>query len=72
MSDVSPKVAASTTTGAAALVIVWLLGLFGIEVPTEVAVAITVCLSTAAGYLTRDRLRDLGEARRYEPKHDAD
>jgi CBS-domain-containing membrane protein len=51
---VAPKVVASTVAGALTLVLVWILGLFNVEVPPEVAAALTVVLGAAAGYLRRD------------------
>lgn len=59
---VSPKVVAGGAGGAAALVLVWMLGLLGLEVPPEVAIAIATLLAGAAGWATRDRLRDAGQA----------
>lgn len=45
------KVAAGGAAGAATIVLVWLAGLKGIEVPAEVASALTVLFSTAAGWV---------------------
>lgn len=45
------KVAAAGSAGAASIVLVWLLGQAGVDVPAEVASAITVLIATAAGYL---------------------
>ena len=45
------KVVASGATGAATIVLVWILGALGVDVPAEVASAITVILSAAAGYM---------------------
>lgn len=59
---VSPKVVAGGAGGAAALVLVWLAGLFGLDVPAEVAVAFTVLLSAGASWFQRDKLRDMGQA----------
>lgn len=50
----TPKMAAAGVSGALALVIVWVAGMFGVEVPPEVAAAATVIISFAAGYLKRD------------------
>jgi hypothetical protein len=47
----SPKVQAGATAGAVALVLVWLAGLLGLELPAEVAAALAVILSTAAAYI---------------------
>jgi hypothetical protein len=49
-----PKVTAGAAAGAAVLLLVWVAGLFGVDVPAEVAAAATVVLSAAAGYLRRD------------------
>lgn len=58
MANLAPtsKVTAAGTAGAAALVLVWMLGSFGVEVPAEVAAAITALLATGAGYLKRERI----------------
>lgn len=48
------KVVASSVAAAATVVLVWILGLFNIEVPPEVAAALTAILGAAAGYLRRD------------------
>lgn len=49
------KVAAAGTSGAAAVVLVWLAGVFGLEMPAEVAAGFAVLLATAAGYLKTER-----------------
>lgn len=56
----SPKVAAGGITGAAALVIVYVAGLFGLDVPAEVAIAAVTVVSFVAGYFTPDPLRGEG------------
>ena len=48
-----PKVAASGQAGAAALVLVYVANLLGLEVPAEVAAALVGLLMFAAGYLKR-------------------
>jgi hypothetical protein len=48
---IDPKVQAGAAAGAASVVLVWVLGLLGVDTPPEVASAITVLLSVAAGYL---------------------
>lgn len=48
---IQPKVAAGGAAGAASVVLVWVAGLFGLDVPAEVASAFTVLLSFAAAYL---------------------
>lgn len=50
----TPKIAAVGITGAVALIIVWVAGLFGLEVPAEVAAAFTVVLAFVAGYIKTD------------------
>lgn len=49
------KVAAAGIGGAIAVVLVWVTGLFGVDMPGEVAAAFTVILAFAAGYFTRER-----------------
>lgn len=49
--DPTPKVAATSASGAFAIVVVWLAGLAGLEVPPEVASAFTALLAFAGGYL---------------------
>ena len=51
--SVNPKVQAAGWAGAATIVLVWALGQAGVEIPPEVASAVTVLLSTVAGYLKR-------------------
>lgn len=53
MAKPDPKVTAATAAGAATVVLVWLVGLFGLVVPPEVAAAVTVLLTGAVGYLKR-------------------
>ena len=48
-----PKVVAATVAGAATVVLVWVAGRFGLDVPPEVSAAATVLLTAAAGYLKR-------------------
>lgn len=49
-----PKVIAGTIAGAATVVIVWLLHQFaGVDLPAEVAAALTVLLTAGAAYLKR-------------------
>ena len=50
----TPKVAAAGVSGAVAIILVWIAGLFGLEVPAEVAAAVAAILAFAGGYLTRD------------------
>jgi len=51
----TPKVVAGGAAGAAVVVIVYVAGLFGLEVPVEVATAAVVLVSFAAGYIVPDR-----------------
>jgi hypothetical protein len=46
-----PKVVAAGATGAVTVVLVWLAGYANIDVPPEVASAVTTILSFIAGYL---------------------
>lgn len=59
----SPKLTSATLSGALALVLVWAAGMANIEVPAEVASAVTVLLMAGAAYLKRDPLRDEHQAR---------
>ena len=47
----APKVAAATVAGAATIVLVWVLGLLGVNVSAEVASALTTIFAFAGGYL---------------------
>lgn len=47
----TPKVAAAGIAGSITLVGVWVAGLFGLDVPPEVAAAVTAIIATAAGYI---------------------
>lgn len=48
-----PKVTAAGVGGAFAIVLVWILGQFGVDMPAEVAAAVTTLLAFAAGWLRR-------------------
>jgi hypothetical protein len=50
----TPKMQAAGATGAAVIVLVWVAGLFGLEVPGYVATAVGVLLTWAAGYFKSD------------------
>lgn len=50
-----PKVVAGTVAGAATVIVVWLAGRFGLEVPPEVAAAVTTILAFGAAYLKVDQ-----------------
>ena len=45
------KVTAAALAGAVATILVWILHLTGIDIPPEVAAAITTILAAVAGYL---------------------
>jgi hypothetical protein len=49
------KVAAAGIGGSVSVVLVWLAGMFGIEVPPEVAAAATTIISFFSGYLVREK-----------------
>jgi uncharacterized membrane protein len=49
--NLNPKTAAAGIAGAVTLVIVFVLGQFGVEIPADVASAITVIIAFAAAYL---------------------
>ncbi|CAB4187228.1 hypothetical protein UFOVP1158_1 [uncultured Caudovirales phage] len=49
--NLNPKVTAAAIGAAATLVIVFVMGLLGVEVPADVASAVTLIVSVAAGYL---------------------
>lgn len=48
------KVAAAGIGGSLSIVLVYILGQFGLEVPPEVASAVTALVSFGAGYLVRE------------------
>lgn len=50
----TPKMQAVGVAGAAAVVLVWVAGLLGIDMPPEVAAALAVLLNFAAGYFKTD------------------
>lgn len=49
------KVTATGTAAGAALVLVWTLRQFGVDMPAEVAAGAVALLATAAGYLKTER-----------------
>ena len=51
----TPKVAATGAAGAAVLVAQYVLGLFGLELPEDVALAVLFLAMTAAGYMKKER-----------------
>jgi len=57
---VSPKVYSSTGAGAALLALGFILRYYGLDVPDAVIGAVAVIGTFAAGYITPDRLREIG------------
>jgi hypothetical protein len=57
VSSVSPKVIAGTLAAAIVTIIVWIAAAAGVEVPVEVAGALTVIVTFLAGYLKTDPAR---------------
>jgi hypothetical protein len=51
------KVKASALGGAIVLVAVWIVGLLGLNVPGEVAAALTTIVSTLLGWLVPERVQ---------------
>lgn len=51
MTPVNPKVQAAGAAGAVTVLLVWIAGMFGLDVPPEAASAFTVLVSAAAGYI---------------------
>jgi len=50
----TPKVASAGIAGAAVTIVVWLIGLLGVEIPGEVAAALAAVFAFVAGYLIPD------------------
>jgi hypothetical protein len=50
------KVAAGGVAGAITVLVVWVLGMFNVAVPPEVASAFTVIISFATSYFVRERV----------------
>lgn len=48
------KVQAGGAAGAVTVLLVWLAGLAGLDIPAEVAAAITTLISTGAAYLKKE------------------
>lgn len=55
----SAKIQAAGLGGAFAVVLVWVIGLFGVDVPAEVAAAMTAILSVAFGYVKTPSEKDV-------------
>lgn len=51
------KTYAAGTAGAVTVVLVWIAGMFGLEVPPEVASAVTTLIAAGAVYVTRNHHR---------------
>lgn len=49
--NLNPKIASAGIAGAITVVLLWILSMIGVEVPVEVASAVTVIIAFAAGYL---------------------
>ena len=49
----TPKIQAAGAAGAVTTVLVWAVGYAGVDVPPEVAAAVTTIIATGAGYLKR-------------------
>ena len=54
MRSISPKVVASTIGSAAVVIVCWLVSLAGVDVPIEVAAALTVIATFLCGYFKID------------------
>ena len=52
------KVTSGTAAGAVTIVLVWIAGMIGIEVPPEVASAVTVLIGFGVAYLVPDGSSD--------------
>ena len=48
---VNPKVQAAGWAGAVTIILVWIAGMFGVDVPAEVASAFTALVATSAGFI---------------------
>lgn len=58
MNAPNPKVAATAIAGAVTVILVWIAGLFGLDVPPEVASAVTALIAFAAGYIKTDTTKE--------------
>ena len=50
------KMTAVGISGAVTLVVIWLVSQFGVDLPAEVASALTIIISFVAGYLTPEKV----------------
>lgn len=55
-SQPTQKVAAAGIGGSLSIVLVYIIGVLGLELPPEVASAITAIIAFAAGYIVRERV----------------
>ncbi len=49
------KVAATGIAGSVAIVLIWVAGQFGIDMPAEVAAALTAIIAFGAGYMKKSK-----------------
>jgi hypothetical protein len=49
--NLNPKIASAGVAGALTIVLMWVVSLFGVDVPAEVASAVTIIIAFAAGYI---------------------
>lgn len=73
--SISPKVTAATLASAVATILVWALGLLGVDVPAPVSTALVALLTFGAGYLVTDPLRQAypdATIEPYEPRYDVE
>jgi hypothetical protein len=66
MQGLSTKVAAGSNAAAVVLVLVWIAGMLGLEVPTEVAGALVLLGGTLAGWLMPELAKLAPPKGRYE------
>jgi len=50
------KITAVSVGGASSILLIWIAGLFGVEITPEVAAAITMLVTVLSGYLTPDKV----------------
>jgi len=49
--NLNPKILSAGIAGAITVVLLWVLSMFGVNVPAEVASAVTIIVAFAVGYL---------------------
>lgn len=59
----TPKVAAAGIAGALSVILVWIMGLTGLDIPAEVAASLTTILAFLAGYLKAPGTGDVADER---------